>query len=65
MSQVVNCPMCGGKSKTKEVNNSTTYFALQAEEILLKVSQLKKAMEKFKAKSEALEQELKALKANQ
>ncbi|WP_458626703.1 hypothetical protein [Winogradskyella sp. PC D3.3] len=64
MSQVANCPTCGGKSKIKEANGQTVYQAIQDEEVLKKVSQLKKAMEKFKEKAEALEKELKELKSN-
>ena len=55
MSQVANCPTCGSKS---------LYTAVQDEEAFKKIGQLKKAMEKFKAKSEALEKELNELKAS-
>ena len=65
MSQVSNCPTCGGKSKTKETNGVIAYQALQDEEVFKKVGQLKKAMEKFKAKAEKLEKELETLKNNQ
>ena len=65
MSQVSNCPTCGGKSKIKETNGVTTYQALQDEDVLKKVGQLKKAMETFKAKAEKLEKELETLKNNQ
>lgn len=64
MSQVANCPTCGGNSKIKEVNGETTYQAIQNDELLKKVGQLKNAMEKFKAKAEALEQELAQLRSN-
>lgn len=57
MSQVSICPTCGGKSKIKETNGGITYEALQNEAVLKKVSQLKKAMETFKAKAEKLEKE--------
>ncbi|MBP0903185.1 hypothetical protein ACFSKN_14520 [Mariniflexile gromovii] len=63
MSQVSICPTCGSKSKTKEKNGVIFYQALQDEEVLKKVSQLKNAMEKFKMKAEALEKELLTLKA--
>lgn len=63
MSQVVNCPTCGSNSKIKEVNGETTYQALQDEDVLKKVGQLKKAMQKFKKKAEALEKELEELKS--
>ncbi|SHK17839.1 hypothetical protein SAMN04488007_2274 [Maribacter aquivivus] len=64
MSQVANCPTCGSKSKIKEVDGQTLYTAVQDEEAFKKIGQLKKAMEKFKAKSEALEKELNELKAS-
>jgi len=64
MSQVSNCPTCGGKSKIKETNRAISYRALQDEEVLKKVSQLKKAMETYKAKAEKLEKELIGLKKN-
>jgi len=64
MSQVSICPTCGGKSKIKETNGGITYEALQNEVVLKKVSQLKKAMETFKAKAEKLEKELIELKNN-
>lgn len=63
MSKVSNCPTCGGKSKVIEKEDNIFYKAIQEEEVFKKVGQLKRAMEKFKAKSEALEKELKALKA--
>ncbi len=64
MSQVSNCPTCGGKSKTKETSGAIVYQALQDDELIKKVSQLKKAMETFKAKAEKLEIELETLKGN-
>ncbi|WP_299799570.1 hypothetical protein [uncultured Maribacter sp.] len=64
MSQVANCPTCGCKSKIKEVDGQTVYTAVQDEEAFKKIGQLKKAMEKFKAKSEALEKELNELKGS-
>jgi hypothetical protein len=63
MSQVESCPTCGSKSKIKEVNGETTYQALQDEEVIKKVGQLKKAMEKFKLKAETIEKELEHLKS--
>lgn len=65
MSQVSICPTCGSKSKIKETNGAISYEALQDEEVLKKVSQLKKAMETFKAKAEKLEKELTEIKKNQ
>ena len=64
MSNIADCPTCGSKSKIKETNGAISYQALQDEEVLKKVSQLKKAMETFKAKAEKLEKELEALKKN-
>lgn len=63
MSQVALCPTCGGNSKIKEVNGEVVFQAIQNDELLKKVSQLKNAMEKFKAKAEALEKELAAFKS--
>lgn len=63
MSKVAECPTCGGKSKIKEANGETTYQAIQDDELIKKVGQLKKAMQKFKEKAEALEKELAALKS--
>ncbi|MDD7913283.1 hypothetical protein [Polaribacter ponticola] len=62
MSTVANCPTCGGISKTKETNDETIYEAIQNNELLKKVGQMKKAMQKFKEKAEALEIELNKLK---
>ena len=64
MSQVSNCPTCGGKSKIKETNGAIVYLSLQDDELIKKVSQLKKAMETFKAKADKLEKELETLKGN-
>lgn len=64
MSQVAICPKCGNNSKIKEVNGEVVFQPIQDEELIKKVGQLKSAMEKFKAKAEALEKELEALKAN-
>ena len=65
MSQVAICPTCGSKSKIKERNGEVFYQAVQDEEAFKKVGQLKKAMEKFKARAEALEKELETLKTQQ
>ncbi|MEO9894411.1 hypothetical protein [Aurantibacter sp.] len=62
MSDIASCPTCGSKSKVKEKNGQTVYEAVQDEEAFKKIGQLKKAMQKFKAKAEALEIELEALK---
>ncbi|MBU2907504.1 hypothetical protein KO529_22070 [Arenibacter algicola] len=64
MSQVSICPTCGSKSRIKEPDGTTSYQVIQDDEVFKKVSQLKKAMEKFKAKAETLEKELEALKTN-
>ncbi|KJD35262.1 hypothetical protein PW52_11360 [Tamlana sedimentorum] len=58
MSKIANCPTCGGKSKIKEKDGHTIYEALQNEEVLKKVGQLKKAMQKYKEKAEQLEKQL-------
>ncbi|MBU2913708.1 hypothetical protein [Reichenbachiella agariperforans] len=64
MSQVTICPTCGSKSKFKEKEGQVSYQAIQDEEAFTKIGQLKKAMEKFKAKAEQLEKELIELKAS-
>jgi hypothetical protein len=63
MSQVANCPTCGGKSRIKEKENKTIYEAIQDEDALKKIGQLKKAMQTFKEKAEALEKELETIKS--
>jgi cell division protein FtsB len=65
MSQVSICPTCGSKSRIRETDGVTSYQAIQDDEVFKKVSQLKKAMEKFKAKVEKLEKELETLKTSQ
>ena len=62
MSTVATCPTCGSKSKIKETNGETTYQALQDDELIKKVGQLKKAMQKYKEKAEQLEKQLEACK---
>lgn len=63
MSEVTTCPTCGSKSKIKKVNGETTLEAVQDDEALKKVGQMKNALQKFKEKAEALEKELNELKA--
>ena len=65
MSDMAICPTCGSKSKIKVTEGKTTLTALQDDELLTKVGQLKKAMQKFQEKAEALEKELEELKAKQ
>ncbi|WP_417609237.1 hypothetical protein [Owenweeksia hongkongensis] len=65
MSTVAICPTCGSKSRIKEKDGETIYSAVQDDEAFKKIGQLKKAMEKFKTKAEALEKELEAIKARQ
>lgn len=65
MSKVQSCPTCGGASKIKEVDGMTQFESLQNRELEQKIVQLKKAMMKYKEKSETLEEEVKQLKANQ
>lgn len=62
MSKVAKCPTYGSKSKIKEINGETIYEPLQDEEVIKKVGQLKKAMQKYKEKAETLEKELAVLK---
>ena len=53
------------KSSKKEKEGEITYEVIQNEDPLKKIGQLKKAMEKFKAKAESLEKELQILKARE
>ncbi|WP_298497693.1 hypothetical protein [uncultured Algibacter sp.] len=62
MSKVSICPTCGSKSKIKEENGIVSYEAIQEDEVFKKVSQLKKAMEKFKTKAEDLEKQIETIK---
>ena len=63
MSDIKTCPTCGAKAKYKIKDTVETFEAVQDEEVLKKVGQLKKAMQKFKEKAEALEKELAELKS--
>ncbi|SOE19703.1 hypothetical protein SAMN06298216_0207 [Spirosomataceae bacterium TFI 002] len=45
MSLVSSCPTCGSKSKVKDTKGELSYEAIQDEEALKKVGQLKKASE--------------------
>ena len=63
MSDIANCPTCAAKVVIKTINGETIYKAVQDEDALKKVGQLKKAMQKFKEKAEALEKELAQLKS--
>ncbi len=62
MSTVVNCPTCGGKAKLREKDGVTTCKGLTDEEKGKKIQQLKKAMIKFKQKSEQLAKEIELLR---
>ena len=63
MSDIKTYPTCGAKAKYKIKDTVETFEAVQDEEVLKKVGQLKKAMQKFKEKAEALEKELAELKS--
>ncbi|GGZ25669.1 hypothetical protein GCM10007049_17760 [Echinicola pacifica] len=63
MSEVATCPKCGSKSRIKEMEGEIVYQAVQDEEAFKKISQMKKALEKFKAKAEQLEKELEQLRS--
>lgn len=63
MSDIKICPTCGAKAKYKAKDGIETFSAVQDEDAFKKIGQLKKAMQKFKEKAEALEKELEALKS--
>ncbi|RED43896.1 hypothetical protein DFQ10_10485 [Winogradskyella eximia] len=63
MSDIKICPTCGAKAKYKVKDDKETFSAVQDEDAFKKVGQLKKAMQKFKEKAEALEKELEELKS--
>lgn len=63
MSDIKICPTCGAKAKYKVKDGIETFIAVQDEDAFKKVGQLKKAMQKFKEKAEALEKELEELKS--
>lgn len=65
MSTVATCPVCNSKAAVKEKDGAITYKAIQDEDALKKIGQLKKAMEKFKTRAEELEKELQDLKLKQ
>lgn len=62
MSDVRVCPTCGGKAKYKEKDGNISYSKVEDEEAFKKIAQLKKAMNKFKEKAEALQEEVNLLK---
>ena len=64
MSDVKICPTCGAKAKFKIKEGINTYAAVQDEDAFKKIGQLKKAMQNFKDKADALEKELAELKLN-
>ncbi len=64
MSDVRTCPTCGGKAKYKEKEGDISYTKVEDEDAFKKIGQLKKAMNKFKEKSETLQEELNKLKEN-
>ncbi|MFD2823531.1 hypothetical protein ACFS5M_07615 [Lacinutrix iliipiscaria] len=64
MSDVRTCPTCGAKAKYKLIEEKETYTAVQEEAVFKKISQLKKAIDKYKSKAEALEKEIQAIKSD-
>ena len=64
MSDVRICPTCQARAIYKESKEDGTpsYSAIQDEEALKKVAQLKKAFEKAKARCDELEAELARLR---
>ncbi len=63
MSKVTDCPRCGGKAKVITSKDEVSYQAIQNEDLIKKIGQLKKAMEKYKNRSESLAKELASLKS--
>jgi hypothetical protein len=61
MSDVRICPTCGAKAKYKVKDDIETFSAVKDEDAFKKIGQLKKVMQKFKEKAEALEKELETL----
>ena len=61
MSDIRTCPTCGAKAKYKEKGGVESFTAVQDEEAFKKIGQMKKAIEKYKARAEKLEKELKQL----
>jgi len=62
MSDVRSCPKCGAKAKYKVKGNIESFEALQDEELLKKVGQLKKAIKKFKDKAEGSRERINRIK---
>lgn len=60
MSDVRICPTCQARAIYKEgkTEGSPTYTAIQDDEALRKVAQLKQAFDKIKARCDELEEEL-------
>ncbi|WP_040281634.1 hypothetical protein [Psychroserpens damuponensis] len=63
MSDIKTCPKCGAKATYKIKGTIEAFEAVQDDEAFKKIGQLKKAMQKYKDKAEALEQELQTLKS--
>lgn len=61
MSNIIDCPTCGGKSKIIETNGETCFMEIDRIELLKKINHLKKAMTKFQNKAALLEKELNQL----
>lgn len=62
MSNTIDCPTCGGKSKIIETNGENCFKVIDKVELLKKVIKLKKAMTKFQNEATLLEEELNQLK---
>jgi biotin synthase-related radical SAM superfamily protein len=65
MSDVRTCPTCGAKAKYTVKETIETFTAVQNEDAFKKIAKLKKAMNVFKEKAEALEKVLNELKSKQ
>ena len=65
MSDVALCPICNAKAKVKKNRDTdeTVYNAIQDDEALKKVAQLKKALNKALVSKKYLKEELESLRA--
>ncbi|GJM61830.1 hypothetical protein [Persicobacter diffluens] len=63
MSEIAKCPTCGSTSRIKTTHGEIHYQAVQDDDALKKIGQMKKALEKYKSRIEELEAEVATLKS--